>query len=147
MAFTMRKAISALAVAVLVGATLFGTGCGGGDENGSERAVEWGLAPPVGPNWIRVSAPIEACIYNQPLLEAPIIEYEGNRVYIELRHTPEDDVRGCFLNLLVASKKFTFERDLGELVIFDSSTDPPEQRWPPRERLPGEERFPGEEGF
>lgn len=122
-----------MAIAVLVGATLLGAGCGGSDDNGSERAVEWGLAPPVGPNWIRISAVIEACIYDQPLLEAPIVEYQGDRVYIELRHTPEDDVRGCALNLPQVFKKITFERDLDELVIFDSSTDPPEQRWP-RER-------------
>ncbi len=140
MAFGIRKAIGALAIAVLVGATLLGAGCGGSDENGSERAVEWGLAPPVGPNWIRVSAVIEACIYDQPLLEAPIIEYEDDRVYIELRHTPEDDLGGCFLNLLVASKKITFERSLDELVIFDSSTDPPEQRWPTERPLPPELR-------
>ena len=140
MAFGIRKAISALAVAVLLGATLLGTGCGGSDDNGSERAVEWGLAPPVGPNWIRISAVIEeACIYNQPLLEAPIIEYDGDRVYIELRHTPEDDVSGCALNLPQVFRKITFERDLDELVIFDSSTDPPEQRWPPEQPLPEEE--------
>ena len=128
--------MGALLIVALLGATLLGVGCGGGDEDGSERAVEWGLAPPVGPNWIRISAVIEACIYDQPLLEAPIVEYQGDRVYIELRHTPEDDVRGCFLNLPQVFKKFTFERDLDELVIFDSSTDPPEQRWPPERPLP-----------
>jgi hypothetical protein len=136
MASGIRKAIGALAIAVLVGATLLGTECGGSDDNGSERAVEWGLAPPVGPNWIRISAVIEACIYDQPLLEAPIIEYKGNRVYIELRHTPEDDVRGCALNLPQGFRKITLERDLDELVLFDSSTDPPEQRWPTERPLP-----------
>jgi hypothetical protein len=83
------------AITVLSGATLFGIGCGGSDKNGSERAVEWALAPPVGPNWIRISAVIEACIYGQPLVEAPIVEYQEDRVYIELRHTPEDDVGGA----------------------------------------------------
>ncbi len=112
--------MSALLVVMLLSAILLGVGCGGGDDSGSDRAVEWGLAPPVGPNWIRVSAVIEACIYDQPLLEAPIIEYEDDRVYIELRHTPEDDLGGCFLNLLVASKKITFERDLDELVSYDN---------------------------
>jgi hypothetical protein len=102
---------------MLLSTALLGAGCGGGDDSGSERAVEWGLAPPVGPNWIRVSAAIEACIYDQPLLEAPIIEYEDDRVYIELGHTPEDDLGGCFLNLLVASKKITFVRNLDELVL------------------------------
>lgn len=139
MAFGMRKATSALAIAVLAGATLLGVGCGGSDDNGSERAVEWAVDPPVGPHWVRISAPIEACIYGQSLLEAPIVEYQGDRVYIELRHTPEDDVRGCFLNLPIASKKITFERDLDELTLFDASTDPPEQRWPREQPLPQEE--------
>jgi hypothetical protein len=129
----------ALAITVFVGATLLGAGCGGSDENGSERAVNWGLAPPVGPNWIRISAVIEACVYDKPLLEAPIVEYQGDRVFIELRHTPKDDVRSCALNLPQGFKKITFERDLDELVIFDSSTDPPEQRWPPEVPLPQEE--------
>ncbi|HYP56168.1 MAG TPA: hypothetical protein VEQ41_07710 [Solirubrobacterales bacterium] len=126
-----------MAIVMLAGMALLGVGCGGGDDSGSERAVEWAVDPPVGPNWVRIDAPIEACIHDQPLVEAPIIEYERNRVYIELRHTPEDDKGICFLNLPIASKKITFERDLDELVLFDASTDPPEQRWP-RELLPGE---------
>jgi hypothetical protein len=132
--FRIRKAMGVLAIAAALGAALLGTGCGGSGENGSDRAIEWGLAPPVGPDWIRISAVIEACVYDQPLLEAPIVEYQEDRVYIELRHTPEDDVRGCALNLPQVFKKITFERDLDELVIFDSSTDPPERRWPPQEQ-------------
>lgn len=138
MAFRIRKAAGVLAIAMLLCTTLLGVGCGGGDDSGSERAVKWGIAPPVGPNWIRISAVIEACIYNQPLLEAPIIEYEGNRVYIELRHAPDDDRGGCALNLPMVFKKITFERDLDELIIFDASTDPPEQRWPTERPLPPE---------
>jgi hypothetical protein len=103
--------------------------------------VEWGLAPPVGPNWVRISAVIEGCNPSLPLLEEPIIEYEGNRVYIELRHTPEELKEGqnsCLLNLPIAFKKITFERSLDELILFDSSTDPPEQRWPTKGPLPTE---------
>jgi hypothetical protein len=144
MAFRVREATGALAIAMLLCATLLGVGCGGGADSGSERAVKWGLAPPVGPNWIRISAVIEACIYDQPLVEAPIIEYEGNRVYIELRHTPEDDLGGCALNLPMVFKKITFRRDLDELVIFDSSTDPAEQRWPTERPLPPDRRWPPE---
>jgi hypothetical protein len=129
MAFRIRKAMGALAIAVLVGAILLGAGCGGGDDSGSERAVKWWVEPPVGPNWVRARAVIEACIHDQPLVEAPIIEYKGNRVYIELRHSPEN-LGGCALNLPIASKKITFERDLDELVLFDSSIDPPKRRWP-----------------
>lgn len=137
MALRIKTAMGALVIAVLVGVALL-VGCGGGGHDGSERAVKWGLAPPVGPNWVRISAVIEACIHDQPLLEAPIIEYKGNRVYIELRHTPEDDLGGCALNLPMVFKKITFERSLDELALFDSSTDPPEQRWPTKSPLPTE---------
>jgi hypothetical protein len=135
MALRIRKTIGALVIAVLVGLALLGVGCG---DDGSERAVEWGLAPPVGPNWVRLSAPIEGCNRSLPLLDEPIIESEGNRVYIELRHTPDDDKGGCALNLPIAFKKITFERSLDELVLFDASTDPPEQRWPTKGPLPTE---------
>lgn len=136
MTFRIRKAIDALAIAVLVGAILLGVGCGGGDDSGSERAVKWWVEPPVGPSWVRARAVIEGCSPDPPLLEEPIIEYKGNQVYIELRQSPEDGKGICFLNLPIASKKITFERDLDELVIFDASTDPPEQRWPTERPLP-----------
>jgi hypothetical protein len=130
--------MGALLVVMLLSTTLLGVGCGGSDENGSERAVEWGLDLPVGPNWIRVSAAIEGCDRDPPLLEEPVIEYKANRVYIELRRTPEEGKDLCFLNLVRGFKKITFERDLDELVLFDSSTDPPEQRWPTESPLPTE---------
>jgi hypothetical protein len=137
MASRIRKAMGVLAIAVLAGVALLGVGCGGGDDNGSERAVEWRVDRPVGLNWVRLSASIEVCHLDLPLLEDPIIEYTGsNRVEIELRQTPEnlkEGTNGCLLQLLGAFKKITFERDLDELVLFDASTDPPEQRWP-RER-------------
>ena len=63
-------------------------------------------------------------------LEQPIIEYDDDRVYIELRHTPEDDKSICLGTLLTLHKTITLERALDELVLFDASTDPPEQRWP-----------------
>ena len=131
-----------LAIIALMGATLLGVGCGGGDDNGSERAVKWGVDPPVGPNWARIRAVVEVCGFDPPLLEEPIIEYTGrNRVEIELRQAPEEreeGQNGCLLELLVAFKKITFERDLDELVLFDSSTDPPEQRWPTESPSPTE---------
>lgn len=131
MASLTRRAIGVLAIAVLLSTTLFGVGCGRGDD-GSERAVEWTVDRPVGPNWVRLSAVIEVCSLDLPLLEEPIIEYTGsNRVYIELRRTPEElKEGGCLLRLLGAFKKITFKRDLDELVLYDASTDPPEQRWP-----------------
>jgi len=37
---------------------------------------------------------------------------------------------------LTLRKTVTFERNLDELVLFDASADPPEQRWP-RKADPG----------
>lgn len=79
-ALRIRKTIGVLALA---GTTLLGVGCGGGDDSGSERAVEWRVDRPVGPDWVRLSASIEVYSIDLPLLEEPIIEYKGNRVYIE----------------------------------------------------------------
>ncbi len=48
MSFRIRKAIGVLAIAVLSCVSLLGVGCGSSDD-GSERAVEWGVDRPVGP--------------------------------------------------------------------------------------------------
>ena len=120
-----------LAIAALAGATLLAVGCGSGDD-GSERAVEWTVERAVSPKSVRLVAVVEVCLYSVRL-EQPIIEYSGDRAYIELRHTPEKgegEHGGCFLSLSVLHKTVTLERDLDELVLFDASTDPPVQRWP-----------------
>ena len=139
-----RKAIGILALA---GATLLGAGCGGGDDSGSERAVGWGVDRQLGPKSLRLGATVEVC-WAPVQLEQPIIEYEDDRVYIELRHTPEKgegEYGGCPLTgPLTLYKTTTLERDLDELVIFDSSADPPEQRWPTERPLPPERRWPSE---
>jgi hypothetical protein len=52
-------------------------------------------------------AVIEVCNVELPLLEEPIIEYKGNRVYIELRRTPEEleeGQDGCLLCLLTGPR-------------------------------------------
>ena len=129
----VKKALGVLVIAGLLGALLFAVGCGGGDD-GSERAVEWHAERAVGPKSVRLVAVVETCV--APVrLEPPIIEYSGDSVFLELRHTPEDgegEHNGCFLSLAVLHRTVTFERDLDELVLFDASTDPPEQRWPRR---------------
>jgi len=121
-----------LAIAAPLAATLFGVGCGGGDDGGSERAVEWTVERVVGPNTARLVATVEVCWY--PVrLEEPIVEYEDDRAYVEVRHTPEKNEGehgGCLLSLSILHTRVTFERDVDELTLFDSSTDPPQQRWP-----------------
>jgi hypothetical protein len=137
----VRKAKSALAIVLLAGMTLLAVGCGGG-EDGSERAVEWAVASPADPSshQVRLSASVGWCGIGFPQLERPIIKYEGDRAYIELRHTPEEKKEGqngCLLELLGLHKTITLKRDLGDLVLYDVSTDPPEIRWP-RECWAGE---------
>ena len=124
----------ALAIVIFAATALLAVGCGGGDD-GSERAVEWSVDRPVDPNSnrVRLAATVEVCSVYAPLLEEPIIEYSGDRAYIELRQTPEekDEGRnGCVLGLLGAFKTITLERNLDELVLFDAGTDPPKRRWP-----------------
>ena len=130
----IRKTIGVLA---LVGAILLGVGCVGGDDSGSKRAVGWGVERQLGPRSLRLAGTVEVC-YAPVQLEQPIIEYEDDHVYIELRHTPEEgegEHGGCLLGgILTLHKTITLERDLDELVLFDSSTDPPARRWPPKRR-------------
>lgn len=130
----MGKTIGVLMIAVLAGASLLGVGCGGSDDDGSERAVEWAAERAVGPKSIRLVATVEVC-FEPVQLEQPIIKYSGHRVYLELRHTPEEgEYDGCLLSLLTLNRTVTFNRDLDELVLYDSSTDPPEKRWPREKR-------------
>lgn len=131
MASRVRRVAAALVIAVLASTVLFGVGCGGG-EHGSERAVEWGVERQLGPRQVLLAATVRSCTAPPELLERPLIDYSDNQVFIELRTVPEDleGQKGCLLQLFTAFKKVTFNRDLDELVLFDSSTDPPEQRWP-----------------
>lgn len=131
----IKRALGVLVIAAFSSAAIFAVGCGGGDD-GSERAVEWHVERAVGPKTARLVAVVEVCV-DPVRLERPIIEYSGDRAYVELRHTPEEsegEQDGCFLGLFTLHKTVTFDRNLDELVLYDASTDPPEQRWPRRMR-------------
>lgn len=126
----VRKKV--IAGAILFGLALLAFGCGGGD-NRSAQAVKWGVFRQLGPRQVKLVATVEYCGDGQgPTLERPVIEYSGRRVFIELLLAPEEesDDGGCLLSLLGATKTVTLKRDLDELVLYDSSTDPPERRWP-----------------
>ena len=124
--------IGILALVALAGAIAIG-GWLGGDDDVPARPVEWYVERQLGPKEARLLAPIEYCVTEETRFEEPIVDYEGDRAYIELRLAPEDeDPSGCFLNLPIFHTKLTLERNLDELTLFDSSTDPPEQRWPRR---------------
>jgi hypothetical protein len=137
MASRIRKAISLLALVVMAS---LGAGCGSSGADGSQRAVEWAIDRVISPKSIRLTATAEVC-WKPVQLEQPIIEYEEDRVYIELRHTPEEkegEWSGCLLSLSTLDRAVIFERDLDQLILFDASTDPPEQRWPTKTPLPTE---------
>ena len=133
LAALIKRAMGVLVIAALLSTIPFAVGCGGGDDD-AERAVKWTVERSVSPKSVRLAAVVEVCV--APVrLERPIIEYSGDRVYLELRHTPENsegEHEGCFLSLAVLQRTVTFKRDLDELVLFDASTDPPERRWPRR---------------
>lgn len=141
MATRVSVAIGVLAILVLGGAIAIGGWVGSGDDNGPVRPVEWTVERQLGPTSARLIAPIEYCTWEEPRFEEPIVEYEGDRAYVELRLAPEEaeeDRNGCFLNLPILHPTIRLERNLDELIPFDSSTDPPEQRWPRERRRPGE---------
>lgn len=146
MASPTKKLIGVLAIAMLLAMILAGVGCGNSDD-GTERAVQWGVDRQLGPRALRLGATVEVC-WAPVQLEQAIVEYVDDRGYIELRHTPEKgegDYRSCPLTgPLTLYKAITLDRDLDELVLFDSSTDPPEMRWPTERPLPPERRWPGE---
>lgn len=131
-------------ITALAGSTLLAVGCGSGGD-GSDRAVEWGVDRQLGPKSLRVGSTVEVC-WAPVQLEQPIIEYENDRGYIELRHIlekGEGEYGGCPLTgPLTLYKTITLERDLDELVLFDASTNPPEKRWPTERPLPPGRRWP-----
>lgn len=138
MATRTRVAIGVIAIVALAGAIVIG-GWLGGDDDVPPRPVEWHVERQLGPKEARLMAPIEYCVSAEARFEEPIIDYEGDRAYIELRLAPEDEEPGiCFLNLQIFHTKLTLERDLDELTLYDASTDPPEQRWPWERPRPGE---------
>ncbi|MDX6622742.1 MAG: hypothetical protein QOE75_674 [Solirubrobacterales bacterium] len=139
MSTRFRFAIGVLAIVVVAGAFLIWQGSR--SDEGRVWPVEWKVERQLGPKRVRLSVPIEYCIRKAPRFEEPIVEYEGGRAYIELRLVPEPEREGpsgCFLNLPIAHPTITLERNLDELALFDSSTDPPQRRWPRDHPWPNE---------
>lgn len=114
---------------------LLTVGCAGG-KVGASQAVEWEVSRQVGPKRIRLVTSVETCSGDPvPRLKRPKVEYAGQRVFISLFVAPEIDPTpdgGCLLELLGVNQTIALKRNLDELVLFDSSTDPPERRWPGR---------------
>lgn len=118
--------------AVLCAFSSLAFGCGGEGDRSAE-AVEWGVFRPTSPRQVDLVVTVDQCDGDpKPTIQRPVIEYSGKRVFIELLLEPqkESDDGGCLPVLLGVHKKIVLKQDLDELVLFDASTDPPEQRWP-----------------
>jgi hypothetical protein len=117
--------------AILLGLILSAVGCGGGGDR-SARAVKWEVSRQLGPRQVRLVATVGSCGGQLPTIEPPVIEYSGNKVFIELLLAPEEESGDgdCLLELLGVPKVVRLKHDLDELVLLDSSARPPEPRWP-----------------
>lgn len=105
------------------------------------RPVEWHVERQLGPKEARLRAPIEYCISEETRFEEPIVDYEDDRAYVELRLAPEEDEdpSGCFLNLPIPPRSSPWSETSTSSPFFDSSTNPPEQRWTRERPRPGNE--------
>lgn len=121
-----------ITVAIVFACASLAFGCGGGGDR-SAQAVEWEVFRPTSPREVDLVVTVDHCDGDpKPTIQRPMIEYSGKRVFIELFLEPlgESDDKGCLPVLLGVHKTIVLKRDLDGLVLFDSSTDPPEQRWP-----------------
>lgn len=107
-------------------------GCGGKSDH-SAQAVEWEVFRPTGPRQVDLVVAVDHCDGDpKPTIQRPVVEYSGKRVFIELvlKSQGESEDGKCLPMLLGVHKTVVVKHDLDELVLFDSSTDPPELRWP-----------------
>jgi len=129
---TLVIARSIIAGAIVFACALLVLGCGGEDDR-SAQAIEWEVFRPTSSRQVDLVAAVNYCDGDpKPTLQRPVIEYSGKRVFIELLLEPQGDSDdgGCLPMLLGVHKTIVLKQDLDELVLFDSSTDPPKQRWP-----------------
>ena len=127
------KRVTCLAGLALATA-LLGVGCGsarGGD------GFEWGLWDVTGPREIRIVGQTDYCVgrHPKPKIRKVEIEYEGDRIYITARLQSDPAVTStqiepCAGVELAVYKTVRLKRDIEGSVIYDTSTDPPTQRWP-----------------
>ncbi len=108
------------------------SGCGFGDDDGGEQ---WSVANVIGDRTVRIISVVGHCAGRpEPKLRVEQIEYRGNGAYIlaQLDKTvkPGDENKLCSGLELFVYKKVRLKRDIDQLVLYDASLDPPEQRWP-----------------
>lgn len=116
-------------IAGLVASYVILVGCGGGD---GPRALEWSFFKQLGPHKAKLAGEVGYCVGEpKPRIEKVLRSYSGNRVFLTLilsQEQPEpEECRGIGLGVF---KTVSFQRNLEQLVLLDSSTDPPSRRWP-----------------
>lgn len=125
----IRPRIVYLITGFLVASCIILVGCGGGDES---SALQWSFFKQLGPRKAKLAGEVGYCVGEpKPRVEKVIRSYSGNRVFLTLILSPErpepEECRGVGLAVF---KTVTFKRNLEQLELLDSSTDPPSYRWP-----------------
>jgi hypothetical protein len=126
---SIRQRIVYLITGLLVASCVAFVGCGSGDD---PSALQWSFFKQLGPRKAKLAGEVDYCVgHPKPRVEKVIRRYSGNRVFLTLILSPEqpepEECRGIILGVF---KTVTFKRNLTQLVLLDSSTDPPMRRWP-----------------
>jgi hypothetical protein len=127
----IRPRIACSIAGLLIAFSLIFVGCGGGDES---RVLPWSFFKQLGPRKAKLAGEVGYCVGEpKPRIEKAVRSYSGNRVFLTLilsQKRPEpEECRGVGLAVF---KTVTFRRNLEQLELLDSSTDPPQLRWPIR---------------
>lgn len=123
----IRRRIVYLITGLLAASSIILAGCGD-DSN----ALEWSFFKQLGPREAKLAGEVDYCVGEpKPRVEKVIRSYSGNRVFLTLILSPErpepEECRGIILGVF---KTVSFQRDLEQIELLDSSTDPPSRRWP-----------------
>jgi hypothetical protein len=95
--------------------------CGGGDD---ASALEWSFFKQLGPRKAKLAGEVGYCVGDpKPRVERVIRRYSGNRVFLTLILSPEGPkAEECLGVGLGVFKTVSFQRDLDQLILLDSST-------------------------
>jgi hypothetical protein len=125
----VRQRIVYLITGLLAVSCVTLVGCGSGDD---PSALQWSFFKQLGPRTAKLVGGVGYCVGEpKPHIEKVIRSYSGSRVFLTLilsQERPEpEECRGVDLGIF---KTVSFQRNLEQLVLLDSSTDPPSRRWP-----------------
>lgn len=120
----------ALSTALLVATCVALLGCGGGGAD--ENALPWAFYKHLGPHKGKLAVEVGYCVGEpRPRLEQVTRRYSGDRVFLTLtlKEGPPEPEK-CLGKEIAVFKTVSFRRKLGQLELFDASTNPPTRRWP-----------------